>query len=142
MLTLKVADTPYFIISLCSIPDDFTSQGQCFITNVNILNRFLLETSLKSVRLLDSWQVSSANGDHVDHVTLLFGGYLLVVLSFGVVASPDVVKWCEIVKNISGVPFLLPQQAIADVAVAKEMLFILYHHGMVSQQKGYWCHRS
>jgi hypothetical protein len=77
--------------------------------------------------------VSSASDDHVDHVTLLFGGYLVVVLSFGLVASPDVVKWFEIVKNISGVPFLLPQQAIVDIAVAMEMLFILYHHGMVSR---------
>ncbi|CAB4021386.1 spatacsin-like isoform X2, partial [Paramuricea clavata] len=89
------------------------------------------EVSLKSFKIIDSQQVSSTDDDHVDHVTLLFGGYLIVVLSFGLVASSDLVRWCEIVKDISSVPFLLPQQAIADVSVAKEMLFILYQHGMI-----------
>ena len=55
-----------------------------------------------------------------------------MVLSFGFLTSADVVKSCEIVKDISTVPFLLPQQTIADIAVAKEMLFILYQHGLVS----------
>ena len=66
-------------------------------------------------------------------MTLLFSGYLVVVLSFGLVSSSDVVNWCEIVKNVSSVPFLLPQQSIADVTVAKEMLYILYQHGLVSE---------
>ena len=100
-------------------------------------NHSFSEVSLKSFKIIDSQQVSSTDDDHVDHVTLLFGGYLIVVLSFGLVASSDLVRWCEIVKDISSVPFLLPQQAIADVTVAKEMLFILYQHGMVSDNKGF-----
>ena len=66
-------------------------------------------------------------------MTLLYNGYLVVMLSFGLASSPDVVRWFEIVKNVSSVPFLLPQQSIADVAVAMEMLYILYQHGMVSE---------
>ena len=91
------------------------------------------EISLKFGKLVGSQQVTSSADDHLDHVTLLYGGYLVVVLSFGLAASPDVLKWCEIIKNISSVPFLLPQQAIADVTVAMEKLFILYQHGLVSR---------
>lgn len=111
--------------------------GRAFLKQHKIcINKFssVLDVSLKLFRLLDSQQVSLEDDEHVDRVTLLFGGYVVLVLSFGLVASADVLNWCEIVKNISGVPFLLPQQAIADVGVAKEMLFILYQHGLVSDR--------
>ncbi|XP_028406945.1 spatacsin-like [Dendronephthya gigantea] len=89
------------------------------------------DLSLKLFRLIESRQVSLEDDEHADRVTLLFGGYIVLVLSFGLVASADVVNWCEIIKNVSGVPFLLPQQAIADVSVARDMLFILYQHGLI-----------
>ena len=88
---------------------------------------------MKNPRLIQSKQGAiSTDGDRVDLVTLLFDGYLLVVLSFGLLSSCEVFKSFDMVKHVSIVPFLLPQQTITDLKIVEEMFFILFECGVVS----------
>ena len=90
-----------------------------------------LEKKLKCSRLVNSKQGLPNEEDHLDYVTLLTSCSLIVVLSFSVLQSPEVLKCFEMLKHIPAVPFLLPQETITDIKASEEMLFILYEHGIV-----------
>ena len=54
-----------------------------------------------------------------------------MVLSFGVLHSPEVLKCFEFAKHVPSVPYLLPQQSLTDMKAFEELLFLLYEHGIV-----------